>query len=112
MCTKTQLQRVTGDIVREYQKVYGDSIEGIYLFGSYARHEETDQSDIDIVAIVQGERSELQNQLKVIWDKAADIGLENDVVVSPTVIPYDEFLQYKETLPYYKNISREGVKIG
>ena len=43
---------------------------------------------------------------------SADIGLENDVVVSPTVIPYDEFEEYKEKLPYYRNIAREGMQIG
>ena len=31
---------------------------------------------------------------------------------SPTVIPYDEFEQYKEKLPYYRNIVKEGRKIG
>jgi hypothetical protein len=43
---------------------------------------------------------------------SAEIGIENDVVVSPTVIPYDEFEEYKETLPYYINILKEGKKIG
>lgn len=43
---------------------------------------------------------------------SADIGLENDVVVSPIVIPYDEFMEYKGNLPYYMNIVKEGRKIG
>ena len=55
---------------------------------------------------------DLQNKLKAVWDISADIGLENDVVVSPTVIPYDEFEEYKEKLPYYRNIAREGRQIG
>ena len=70
------------------------------------------QSDIDIAAIVKGSRLDLQNKLKAVWDISADIGLENDVVVSPTVIPYDEFEEYKEKLPYYRNIAREGMQIG
>ena len=37
---------------------------------------------------------------------------ENDVVVSPMVIPYDEFMRYRELLPYYRNIEEEGRKIG
>lgn len=68
------------------------------------------ESDVDIVAIVHGERKRLQEQLKEIWDKSADIGLENDVVVSPTVIPYDEFEKFKGILPYYINIEKEGQK--
>lgn len=36
----------------------------------------------------------------------------NDIVVSPTVIPFDEFEEYKEKLPYYMNIWKEGKQIG
>lgn len=35
----------------------------------------------------------------------------NDVVVSPTVIPFDEFEEYKQTLPFYMNIRKEGKQI-
>ena len=64
------------------------------------------------MAIVKGNRLDLQKKLKVMWDIAADLGLENDIVISPTVIPYNEFLQYQEKLPYYRNIIKEGVKVG
>ena len=68
-------------------------------------------SDIDIVAVVHGSRMELQQKLKEVWDRSAEVGLENDIVVSPTVIPYDEFKKYQDTLPYYRNIMQEG-KLG
>lgn len=112
MCSKRQLNEISDDIIREYRKVYGDAIDKILLFGSYARGEEDSESDIDYVAIVRGDRVELQKQLKEIWDSSAEIGLENDIVVSPTVIPYDEFMRYKDVLPYYRNISKEGQVIG
>jgi predicted nucleotidyltransferase len=95
-----------------YREVYGMDIFGIFLYGSYARGDYSPESDIDITAIVNGNRKELQDKLKIIWDMSAEIGIENDVVVSPTVIPYDEFEEYKETLPYYMNILKEGKKIG
>ena len=50
--------------------------------------------------------------MKIVWDKAADIGFDNDVVVSPTVIPAQEYDEYKSRLPYYRNIAMEGKKIG
>ncbi|MDD6305633.1 MAG: hypothetical protein PUA75_01585 [Clostridiales bacterium] len=37
-----------------------------------------------------------------------DIYGADDVVVSPTVIPYDEFEEYKGKLPYYRNIAKEA----
>ena len=112
MCTNMQLKKLTSDMVQEYRRVYGKDIETILLFGSYARGDQENDSDVDIVAIVHGERMDLQERLKEIWDVSVDIGLENDVVVSATVIPFDEFEMFKRILPYYINIVKEGVEIG
>lgn len=112
MCTKQQLEAIEAEMVHCYRCIFGEDIDGIFLYGSYARGNYSDDSDIDITAIVRGNRVELQKKLKEVWDFSADIGVEYDVVVSPTVIPYEEFEQYKETLPYYRNIVREGRKIG
>jgi predicted nucleotidyltransferase len=83
----------------------------IKLYGSYARGDYQTDSDIDIVAIVQGERSDLQERLKKIWDASYELELEYDTILSPTVIPYAEYEKYKDCLPYYKNIESEGVDI-
>lgn len=106
------LRDILCSIKQGYKQVYGDDIMDIYLYGSYARGDYEQDSDIDFVAIVKGNRLDLQKKLKLMWDIAADLGLENDIVISPTVIPYNEFLQYQEKLPYYRNIIKEGVKVG
>ena len=106
------LRDILCSIKQGYKQVYGDDIMDIYLYGSYARGDYEQDSDIDFVAIVKGNRLDLQKKLKVMWDIAADLGLENDIVISPTVIPHNEFLQYQEKLPYYRNIIKEGVKVG
>ena len=108
MCTVSQLSVISKQMAECYQLIYGTDVSGVFLYGSYARGDNDVHSDIDIVAIVRGNRLELQQKLKKVWDRAADIGMENDVVVSPTVIPSDEFEKYKDTLPYYRNILREG----
>ncbi|MCM1181897.1 MAG: nucleotidyltransferase domain-containing protein [Roseburia sp.] len=112
MCTVSQLNTISKQMVECYRIIYGMDVTGIFLYGSCARGDNDAYSDIDIVAIVKGDRAELQRKLKKVWDISADIGLENDVVVSPSVIPYDEFEQYKEKLPYYRNILKEGKRIG
>ena len=112
MCTETQLSRITKAMVECYRVVYGDDIVEIVLYGSYARGDYAEDSDIDIAAVVHGSREELQEKLKAVWDVSAELGVENDIIVSPTVIPYEEFVKYKQTLPYYRNIAEEGQKIG
>jgi predicted nucleotidyltransferase len=112
MCTQFQLNKITNEMTQCYRMVFGENIVAIILYGSYARGDYDNESDIDLTAIVHGNRQELQSKLKKVWDISAEIGLENDVVISPTVIPYDEFEQYKNILPYYMNIAKEGKRIG
>ena len=112
MCTEICLDDILKRVIKVYKDVYGDRIVEIILYGSYARGDYNNESDVDITAVVKGERRELQDKLRSVWDASADIGLENDVIVSPTVIPEDEFEKYKWELPYYRNIMTEGKRIG
>lgn len=112
MLIEQKIETISKQMVDCYRSIYGNDIVAIILYGSYARGDFDSESDIDITAIVKGQRIPLQNKLKRVWDISTDIGLENDIVVSPTVIPYDEFQAYKDSLPYYMNIWKEGKKIG
>lgn len=87
------------------------NIVKVILYGSYARGDYQRDSDIDIVAIVNGDRKELQENLKKVWEVSSDLELEYGTIISPTVIPYKEFEKYKEDLPYYRNIQKEGIDI-
>ncbi len=111
MCTRNELNMILQQMSKIYRAVYGESIVRIVLYGSYARGDNQKDSDIDIVAIVRGERADLQERLKKIWDSSSDLELKYGTIVSPTVIPYAEFEKYKNDLPYYRNIENEGVDI-
>lgn len=111
MCTRNELNTILQQMSKVYRAVYGENVVRIILYGSYARGDNQKDSDIDIVAIVRGERAELQERLKKIWDTSSELELEYGTLVSPTVIPFAEFEKYKEDLPYYRNIENEGVDI-
>lgn len=112
MCTERELSIILENIENAYRNVYGNQIVRILLYGSYARGDFDQNSDIDIVALVRGERKKLQEELRQVWDVSEELELEYDTIVSPTVIPYDEFEKYKHVLLYYRMIQEEGVLIG
>ena len=87
MCTQNDLEKLLKKMVIIYRDIYNQDLCDIYLYGSYARGDYNAESDIDIVAIVQGERQEIQDQLKKIWDKVSDLELDYEFNISPTVIP-------------------------
>ena len=111
MCTKNDLEKLLKKIVIIYRNIYDRNLCDIYLYGSYARGDYNTESDIDIVGIVKGDRCKLQEQLKEIWSAVSNLELDYEVIISPTVIPYKEFEDYKDILPYYRNIVKEGVKL-
>ena len=111
MCTQSQLNILLKKISEIYKSVYGEKLVRVILYGSYARGDFCDDSDLDIVALVHGDRMKLQEQLKKVWDQTCDLELEYEMVLSPAVIPYEEFEKYREDLPYYRNIANEGVNV-
>jgi predicted nucleotidyltransferase len=111
LCTKNEINKILDKLIIIYKEIYKNDICHIYLYGSYARGDFSSDSDIDIVAIVKGDRKDLQEKLKQIWDKSADMELDYEIIISPAVIPYEEFERYQNTLPYYRNILQEGVEL-
>ena len=111
MCSERDLNEILKSISDTYHEVYGDRVVKVLLYGSYARGENTDDSDIDIVAIVNDDRKDIQESLKSVWDVSSELELKYDVILSPTAIPLEEFEAYKDDLPYYHNIITEGVEI-
>ena len=90
MCTKKELDQILSEIVKAYYQVYDKRIVKIILYGSYARGDFDAESDIDIVALVRGDRETLQKQLKEVWDISSGLELEYGTILSPSVIPYEE----------------------
>ena len=58
----------------------------ILLYGSNDRGDYDENSDVDIAAIVKGNREELQEKLKHICELSQELELEYETILSPVVI--------------------------
>lgn len=111
MCNQMTLNKILKEVRKIYEEVYGDKLVKVILYGSYARGDYDDESDIDIVGIVNENRIDAQKHEKKLWVLTSDIDLKYGILTSPTAIPYEEYREYMEFLPYYKNIEKEGIEI-
>ena len=98
-------------VVDCYKKIYGDKIRGIYLYGSYARGDFDEESDIDFAAIVEGEKPQWNKKRHELVHETGEIDLEYDIFISPKVISAEYFDKYFLELPYYRNILKEGKRL-
>lgn len=94
--------------VEEVRRIYKDNLSAIILFGSVARGTATDESDLDIAILVNIDDKEMYEQL---LDAVVKLDLENDVVIATTIIEKNQFDAWKDVLPFYKNINREGIQL-
>ena len=81
------------------------------MYGSYARGDFDNNSDIDIMILTDFDDNELiQNRMKI-RDIACDLELEYDVVISPIVRNIDKYNERINIIPFYINVQREGVAL-
>lgn len=110
-----QLPKKIEDILQEFvNKVYeilGTRVKKIILYGSYARGDYNDSSDIDIMILTDLTDNEIIKYRDLVTDIAYDIEeIHNfDIMLSPLIKNIDKFNYWLEALPFYMNIQKEGV---
>lgn len=95
----------------EIISLYGESLKNIILFGSYARGDNDDESDMDIMILVDLDNEEQRIYRKDLVEKVTDLSIQYDIVVSVIDNNYKEFYKRADYVPFYKNVANEGVKL-
>ncbi len=98
------------DLIKELksglEKKYGSQLKSILLFGSYARGEETEDSDIDIAVILE-DFDHACTEIERTGDLVSSLSLKFDTLISLVPIKEKDWLERKTTL--ISNIKRDGV---
>ena len=105
----------TNKIIKEFTKdvreILGDNLNQIILYGSYARGQESSESDIDVMILadtggLDDKFRELRNAIII---RSVNLSIQYNTDISPVVTDITQFNDWEDVLPFYKNIKREGV---
>lgn len=103
-------EKIFHDVVTRCKPILGDKYCDAYLYGSYARGDFNEESDVDILITVKLGYLEMSEYRRKVSKVVSDISLENDVTVSVSLKPIDVFSRYSNILPYFINVLKEGIK--
>lgn len=111
MCSKEVLDQILTEVSKQAQSSFGDSFEKIILYGSNARGDANDESDINIMVLVKWPKEDLKTQRKNWCHIESDLGLEHGVFVSIRLESSVFFEAWRKVIPLLRNISEEGIAI-
>lgn len=103
-----KIKTETPDLIREFMR--SDLVKMI-LYGSCARGDFKEHSDVDIALLVKGDRTDSWKYSDKIDEVATELALKYFAVVNFVLLPYDEFEEKKSWYGYFKNIDKEGIKL-
>ena len=103
------LRKMLLELEEKLQRVYGNKLKAVILYGSVARGTATEESDIDIMVLVDGTAQELRTFEDQLSDVSTDISIKYFKVFSIIDISYQEYMRWVNTSPFYRNVSKEGV---
>jgi nucleotidyltransferase domain len=102
---------MNGEILEELSngivEIINSNIEKVILYGSVARGTNDKDSDVDIMVIVKNELDKFTEDK--LSDFIVDMNLKYDKVFSVIDVNVHEFIKWADTLPFYKNVNREGI---
>lgn len=92
-------------------ELFQSKLEDIILYGSYARNENTSESDMDVMILVNEKEEILKEYEDRVADIMVDLSLEYGIVLSLYAQSVQEYQKQISVLPFFRNIQREGIRI-
>ena len=102
-------QEALNETTHILKKLLKDNLIKIILYGSYARGDYNDLSDIDVFVLVNNKKEELNNILNQIIDKLFDLDLKYNITINPLIENTEIYDEYKDCSLLFENIEKEGV---
>ena len=103
------IQKIMNEAVEVSYQAFGDTLRQVWLFGSYARGEAGDDSDVDFM-VVLSEPVETWKYICTVYNDFT-VDILNRYGELPSVFITHEANFIEEPTQLYKNVKKEGVLV-
>ena len=102
------VRQVLQELRRELEAFYGDRLAGLVLYGSQARGDAHEESDVDVLLILHGDVHPAREVMRLA-DLRVRLNLKHDVYLS--ILPVSTTTYGAGDLAIIRNVHREGVTV-
>jgi predicted nucleotidyltransferase len=103
-----RIERIIGEYRDRLAEILGQELESIVLYGSQARGDAEEGSDIDVLCVMRTP-FDYGALIKRTAEAAAQISLKYDVVISTAFVISEDYRT--RNTPFLMNVRREGVAV-
>ena len=102
----TELLKEASNVLKN---IYGDRLDKVILFGSYARGEQTSDSDVDLLVVLKDSSVLAGKEIRFINQFLFPIALNHGVTISAHPISSEKF----KTKPsfFINRVRKEGIEV-
>ena len=111
MKDRNVLNQLLSEILQYSLKTFGSRLDSVILYGSYARNEADAESDVDVMILVNEDAQELSSHRYALNSFGTVLDLKYGVLTSMVLQDAETFYKWKDILPFYQNVLKEGVKV-
>ena len=105
------LRLIMRDVYTKMRDLYGDDLEKVILYGSYARGDYDEESDIDVMVLVRCGDKKIRELHDDFISCMSDLCLEHEIMIAILVKSIDYFDEWKDYMPLFRNIVKDGIEI-
>lgn len=107
--TVNDIEELLNECVHEFHKIYKEKLMKVILIGSYARGDYNQDSDIDIVLLLNMTNEEINIENSLLCEVTAELDYKYNALISTITLDINRFNKYRLVHCFYRNILDEGV---
>ncbi|MCM1268107.1 MAG: nucleotidyltransferase domain-containing protein [Bacteroidales bacterium] len=96
---------------QQMEKLFGSHLLKVIVYGSYARGNYQDDSDVDVMVLVNLSETEIKKFENDVYDIAFEIEMGMGIDISPIIKSKAQYEYWVDVLPFYQNVLEEGVAV-
>jgi len=110
--TEIELKQILDELIQNSIPIFDKKLKRVILFGSYARGDYDEESDIDVMFLIDEEAKILSSKYrKPIRRIIADIDWKYEVLLCSILQNEQDFYAAVNSIPFYHNVEKEGITL-